>query len=235
MKLDRSALTRLKRDHPIFFWGTTAVLTLLIVATVVVAVRVPIYMSQARAIDARMSETERAMRDRILQSQARRSELAVALLQRELRLRSMEQDQIHLALSVEDSTLSLRHGAATLREVPVAIGPDSVITAPDGRTWRLIRALGERHVVDKQISPAYTIPEWVYIGSGRPVPPEAAREVEGALGRYVLKLDDGTLIYSEPETGPFTDVVIPGSFQVPEREMRVMFDAVRTDMPIYIY
>lgn len=235
MKFDRSTLTRLKRDHPIFFWGTIATLALLIVATVAVAVRVPVYMSQARAIDARMSETERAMRDRILQSQARRSELAVALLRRELRLRSMEQDQIHLALSVEDSTLFLRHGAATLREVPVTIGPDSVITAPDGRTWRLIRALGERHVVDKQTSPSYTIPEWVYIGSGQPVPPESAREVDGALGRYVLKLDDGTLIYSEPETGPFTDAVIPGSFQVPEREMRVMFDAVRTDMPIYIY
>jgi hypothetical protein len=175
------------------------------------------------------------MRDRILNSRARRSELAVALLKREMNLRSLEEKKLHLAIDTENSALALRHGPATLREVPVAVGPDSVIRAPDGRTWRIIRALGERHVVDKQISPTYTVPEWVYVGRGEPIPPESGRRIEGAVGRYLLVLDDGTEIYSEPETGPFVEGVKPGAFAVSESDLQAIFDAVRAQTPVYIY
>lgn len=235
MNLDRDRLTRLRKEHPIFFWGTGAMLLVLLAATVAVGVRVPMYMAEARGLDERMSETEREMRDRILNSRARRSELAVALLKRELNLRSLEEKEIHLAIDTENSTLSLRHGAATLREVPVAVGPDSVVRAPDGRTWRIIRALGERHVADKQTSPTYAVPEWVYVGRGEPVPPEGDRRVAGALGRYLLKLDDGTEIYSDPETGPFVDGVKPGAFAVAESDLKAIFKAVRAQTPVYIY
>lgn len=235
MPLDRRALGRLKKEHPIFFWGTAAVLALLLVATITVAARVPRYMSEASLLDERMTETERETRDRILDSRARRSELAVALLRRELSLRSMEEKDVHLAISTEDSTLSLRHGPATLRQVPVAIGRDSVITAPDGRTWRFVRALGERHVKGRETSPSIVIPEWVYIGRGEAVPPEGERSMQGALGQYVLELDDETVIYSEPGSGPFAEQVKPGSFRVAEADLKAIFEAVRAQTPVYIY
>jgi hypothetical protein len=235
MRLDRESLQRLKEEHPIFFWGTATVLALLLVATIAVGIRVPLYMSEASLLDERMTETEREMRDRILDSRARRSALAVALLRRELSLRSMEEKGLHLAISTEDSTLYLRHGAATLREVPVGIGPDSVIQAPDGRTWRFVRALGERHVESRDRSPSYVIPEWVYIGRGEAVPTESERSVTGALGEYVLELDDGTVIYSEPETGPFAGQVKPASFVVAEADLKAIFDAIRAEAPVYIY
>lgn len=235
MPLDRRTIGNLKKEHPVFFWGVASLLALLLVATITVAVRVPSYMSEAALLDERMSETERETRDQILDSQARRSALALALMRRELALRSMEEKGVHLAISTEDSTLALRHGSATLREVPVAIGPDSVITAPDGRTWRFIRALGERHVADRETSPSYVIPEWVYIGQGQPVPPEGERRMSGALGKYVLRLDDGTEIYSEPEAGPFADRPKPGAFMVAEGDLQAIFEAVRAQAPVYIY
>lgn len=230
-----SKLNTLRRDHPVFFWGVLLFVTLLLTAAVVVAIRVPQYRRDAALLDQRMDQTEREMRDRILDSRARRSELAMALMSRELRLRAMEQKGIHLAISVEDSTLALRHGSATLREIPVQIGPDSVIEAADGRTWRLIRALGERHLQDKEVDPEYVIPEWVYVGRGEPVPPEEERRVEGALGEYVLRLDDGTEIYSEPETGPFAERPKPAAFMAREEDLRAIFDAIKVDVPVYIY
>lgn len=235
MRFDRRKLAALKKEHPIFFWGSAAVLTLLVAATVVVAIRVPVYMSEAQSLDARMSEAERTTRDRILNSRARRSELAVALLRRELALRSLEEENVHLAVDTENSTLSLRHGPATLRAVPIEMGPDSTIQAPDGRSWRFIRGLGERHLQRKQASPTYTIPEWVYIGRGEPVPDESERRVEGGLGRYVLTLDDGTEIYSQPEAGPFVGSVKPGSFQVSEADLKAIYEAIRVETPVYIY
>jgi hypothetical protein len=183
-----------------------------------------------------MSETERETRDRILNSEARRSELAVALLQRELRLRALEEKAVHLAVSIEDSTLSLRNGPATLREIPIAIGPDSTVVAPDGRSWRLVRALGERRVRTKQTNPTLMVPEWVYYSRNETPPPESGRSVEGGLGRYLLRLDDGTEIHTRPQQGPFADGVQPAAFVVEsDADMAAIFDAISVDTPVYIY
>lgn len=231
----KRGLSDLRREHPVFFWGAVAVLTLLVVATVVVAVRIPTYREQAQLLNAKMTDAEKETRDRILDSRARRSALAVALLQRELRLKAMEENRMHLAISLEDSTLALRHGNATLRKVPIQIGADSVIRAPDGRTWRFVRALGERHLRSKEVSPDYVVPEWVYISRGEQVPPEDQRQIKEGLGRYVMRLDDGTEIYTLPQTGPLANQVKPASFVVAEKDMQAIFDAVKADIPVYIY
>lgn len=223
------------RKHPIFFWGAVVLLVGLVGASAVVYQRVPQYRAEAALFDQRMTKTERATRDRLLQSQVRRSEMALALLSREIRIKAADEKGLHLALSVDDSTLYLRHGAATLRQVRVQVGPDSTVHAPDGRTWRFIRARGERHIADKQVSPTYTVPEWVYISRGESVPTEDERKIKGALGRYVIVLDDGVEIYSNPDEGPFAGAVKPAGFVAPERDLRNMFDAVKEDTPVFIY
>src|SRR5690606_14685426 len=109
---------------------------LLLVLTLTVAFRIPQYARQMAMMDRELDDTERETRDRILQSQTRRSELALALLQREMRLKALQEEEIHLSVDTENSRLSLRHGPATLREVAIVVGGDSVVQAPDGRTWR---------------------------------------------------------------------------------------------------
>ena len=236
MEDQNKGVKEIRRRHPFFFWGMTAVILLLLTASVVVASRIPQYRSQANEFDQAMTETERETRDRILNSEARRSELAVALLQRELRLSALEERSIHLALDTDSSTLSLRHGPATLRQIRVTVGPDSTVTSPEGKTWRLVQALGERHLKEKVTNPTLTVPEWVYVSRGQPVPPEAERQVEGGLGSHVLRLDDGTEIHTRPEAGPFAEGARPGAFIVEsERDMRAMFDALQLDTPVYIY
>jgi hypothetical protein len=231
----RSAVGQLRRDHPIFFWGMASLAGLLLVLTLVIAVRIPQYARQMAMMDGELDDAERETRDRILHSRTRRSELALALLQRELRLKALEEQEIHLAVNTEDSTLSLRHGDATLRQIPLAIGGDSVITAPDGRTWRFVRALGERHLREIENNPAVTIPEWIYISRGQPVPAEEDRRIEGGSGRYLLRLDDGTEIYSRPDEGPLATGVKPGAFMAEEEDLQAIFDALETDTPVYIY
>ncbi len=235
MSEHQRGISGLRREHPVFFWGTVALLLLLLTATTVVGTRVPQYRSDAAMLDEMMTETEREVRDRVLESRARRTQMAVALMQRELRIKSMQEQGIHLAISTDDSTLYLRHGPATLRQARITIGPDSVVRAPDGREWRFIRALGERHLAEKSQNQTYTIPEWVFVGQGTAVPAEEDRRVQGALGRYVLRLDDGTEIYSQPERGPYVDQVKPASYAASESDLRAIFDAIRVDIPVYIY
>ena len=231
----RSSLNRLREDHPVFFWGMASIAALLLVLTLAVGVRIPQYASQMAMMDRNLDEAARETRDGILDSQTRRSQLAIALLQREMRLKALEENEVHLAIDTGDSTLSLRHGGATLRTIPLQIGGDSVVEAPDGRTWRFVQGLGERHHRDKAQSPTVTIPEWVYLSRGQPVPSEAERRVEGGGGRYVLRLDDDTEIYSRPEAGPLASGVKPGSFMAEEDDLQAIFEALRIDTPVYIY
>lgn len=224
-----------RKAHPVFFWGMLTLIALFAAASAVVATRVPIYQQEMAELNARMTEAERATRDRVLQSKAERGEMALALLQREVRIKQLEQKKIHLAINTQDSTMSLMHGPATLRRAKVVIGPDSVVRAPDGRTWRFVTALGERTLMEKQRNEVYEVPEWVYLSRGEPVPPPEERRVPGGLGSHVLVLSDGTEIYSEPETGPLKGSVKPGSFMVRGRDLTAIFDAIRLDTPVYIY
>ena len=225
----------LRREHPVFFWGTMSLVLLFAAASAVVASRVPGYRQDAAVLDERMTEAERATRDRVLNSEARRSELAVGLLRREIRMGQMKEKGLHLALDTEEGALYLRHGQATLHRATMEVGSDSIVRAPDGRTWRFVQALGERRLERKETNPRYEVPEWVYLSRGQAPPPAAEREIDGGLGALVFRLDDGTTIYSRPETGPLQDGVLPGAFVVNEREMRSIFDAVGRDTPVFIY
>jgi hypothetical protein len=232
----QASFSTLRRNHPVFFWGTMTLIVLLLGAAGLVAVRVPQYRQEAQEIDRRMSQEEKATRDRILAAQSQKAELGVALLQRELRLKAMEEKGLHLAISTADSTLSLRHGAATLRQIRVHIGGDSVVSTPSGQSWRFVSALGERHVKDKDVGGVYTVPDWVYLSRGQPVPAESERQIAEGLGRYVLRLDDGTEIYSHPKAGPFASGVKPAAFMVDsEGDLRAIFEAISADTPVYIY
>jgi hypothetical protein len=211
-----------------------ALVLLLLSATAVVAVRIPRYREESEELNRRLSVAERATRDSVLQSKARRSQLAVALFQRELRVRQLEQKRIHLAIDTRDSTLKLMHGPMVLRQARVVIGPDSTVRAPDGRTWRFVTALGERKLKEKRTSSSYTVPEWVYISRNEPVPPESERRIEGGEN-YTLVLDDGTEIYSEPSSGPLEGEAKPGSFMVRGRDLVAIFGAIQEETPVFIY
>jgi L,D-transpeptidase YbiS len=223
------------RDHPVFLWGSLALMALLLAGAGIIASRVPKYRAEMAMFNAQMTAAERATRDSVLANREKRTQLAMAILQRDIRIRALQQKKVHLAVVLDDSVLELRHGRATLRRAKIQIGQDATVRAPDGRTWRLVRPVGERRVAEKQQSPVYTVPEWVYVQKGLPIPPEAERRVAGGLGTYVIRLDDGTEIHTEPQRGPLAGQVKAASFQARARDMGAIFGAVRDEMPVYIY
>lgn len=224
-----------RREHPFFFWGMMALIAFFVAAAATVGMRIPRYNDEAREIASRLTVEQRRTRAELTANQQQRRKLAVALLQRDLRIKSLETRQRHLAVVLKDSVLELRQGRATLRRAKLTIGADSIVRGPDGRTWRFVRGVGERHIRSRQQNPTITIPDWVYVSRGQPVPPEGQRRVAGGMGAYVITLDDGTEIYSQPQSGPLKDVVIPAGFMAQARDLAAIFDAVNDETPVYIY
>jgi hypothetical protein len=225
----------MRREHPVFFWGTLAVAVLFLAAAGAVAMRVPRYRAETAHFNAQLTAAQRATRDSLMAHQQKRTQLAVAVLRRDMRIRSLANSKRHLAIVIEDSVLELRQGRATLRRAKLTIGPDSTIHGPGGRTWRLVRPVGERKIAERQSSPTYLVPEWVYVSRGQPIPSENERRVPGGLGAYVIRLDDGTEIYSQPTAGPLAETVKPGAFMARARDLAAIFDAVDEETPVYIY
>jgi len=224
-----------RREHPVFFWGSVALIAVFVVAAGTVAMRIPRYNREAEQFTQQMTAAQKQTQAELLQHRQRRTQLAVALLQRDMRIKSLQTNKRHLAIVLKDSVLELRQGRATLRRAKLAIGPDSIVRAPDGRQWRFVRGLGERHIARLQQNPTVTIPDWVYVSRGQPVPAESERRVDGGMGAYVITLDDGTEIYSQPQAGPLKDGVIPAGFMAQRRDLVAIFDAVKEDTPVYIY
>jgi len=227
--------TGFRAEHPVFFWGAVSLIALLVIAAAAVGARIPRYHREAGEIASRMTAEQRRTRAELMAHRQKRTQLAVAVLQRDMRIRSLETRQRHLAIVLKDSVLELRQGRATLRRAKLSIGPDSIVRAPDGRSWRFVRGVGERHIRSRQQNPTITIPDWVYVSRGQPVPPEGERRVAGGMGAYVITLDDGTEIYSQPRAGPLKDAVIPAAFMAQARDLAAIFDAVNEDTPVYIY
>lgn len=224
-----------RRKHPFFFWGTVALITFFVVAAVTVGMRIPRYNSEAAEIASRMTAEQRRTQEELTANREKRTQLAVAVLRRDMRVRSLETRQRHLAVVLEDSVLELRQGRATLRRARLAIGADSIVRAPDGRSWRFVRGVGERHITALRRNPTITIPDWVYVSRGQAVPSESARRVAGGMGAYVITLDDGTEIYSQPQAGPLRDAVVPAGFMAQAHDLAAIFDAVNEETPVYIY
>jgi hypothetical protein len=224
-----------RREHPVFFWGSVALIALLVAAAAAVATRIPRYNHEAEQFTRQMNAAEKQTQADLLAHRQRRTQLAVALLQRDMRIKSLQTSKRHLAIVLKDSVLELRQGRATLRRAKLSIGPDSIVRAPDGRQWRFVRGVGERRIASLQQNPTVTIPEWVYVSRGQPVPPEGQRRVDGGMGAYVITLDDGTEIYSQPQSGPLKDQVVPAGFMARARDLAAIYDAVKEDTPVYIY
>lgn len=221
--------------HPVFFWGTVSLIALLVIGAAAVGMRIPRYNREAAEIASRMTAEQQRTRQELTQHRQRRTRLAVVVLQRDLRVRALEERRLHLAVVLKDSMLELRQGRFTLRRARLVIGPDSIVRAADGRSWRFVRGVGERHIRSLRRDPTVTIPDWVYVSRGQPVPPEGERRVAGGMGAYVITLDDGSEIYSQPRSGPLRNSVIPAAFMARASDLAAIFGAVSDETPVYIY
>ncbi|HLL81689.1 MAG TPA: hypothetical protein VK420_03520, partial [Longimicrobium sp.] len=70
------------RDHPLFLWGSLAVAALFLAGAAAIVMRVPRYRAESAQFNARMTAAERATRDSVLAHRGKRTQLAVAILQR---------------------------------------------------------------------------------------------------------------------------------------------------------
>jgi len=189
------------------------------------------YGRETARLRGRMTEVERRRTDAIVESNANRMQLMVALAQRD----AVGDKGLNLAVSADRGAMYLQREGAQLREMPVKIGPEATVGAPPDEV-RLAPPLGKRVVVKVvDSSYAWEVPAWVWTQRGQTPPPN--RRIEGALGAVAILLDGGAVIYSRPGTGPLADgaYVLPGGVRVEAADLEAIRENLTPGMPAYFY
>jgi hypothetical protein len=188
------------------------------------------YRRQIAADRAAMTATEQQRADALLAGQEGRAELAQALVAQQ----AVKEKGLNLSVTLEEGTMDLQREGAQLREIRVQIGPEVTVGQPPGAR-KITPPLGRRQVaavVDG--SYAWEVPSWLWSARGQPGP---NRRVSGALGEIAVLLDDGTIIYSRPKTGPLADesYVLPGGIRADADDLQAIRPNLAPGVPVYFH
>lgn len=139
-----------------------------------------------------------------------------------------------LSIDTAKRKLHLNFGKDSLRDADVRIGAPAEVAAPDGTTWTFVPLKGTFLVAGKEEGLPWRVPPWVYAMNKTPAPAVLPYVAEG-LGKYVVLLPNGYVIHSPPAAGSPLKGPKPGSFMVPESDLRAIWDRITPETRVYIF
>ena len=187
-----------------------------------------------------LTEEQRTPTDvRKIKDQLADMDLTQTQLQKELNgraqfLQSLKSDEFFLSVDTQEQKLRFYYGNTVLREAPLTIGSNAEIKSPGGQSWTFVPVKGSFRINGKVVDYAWQIPEWVYVMNDQPVP-GSRPTIEDGLGKYVIFIGNGYVIHSPPaEKSPLKGPK-PGSFMVPDDDLRAIWPRIHIGTPVYIF
>ena len=166
-------------------------------------------------------------------------DLTKAQLEKELNgraqfLQSLKSTDFFLSVDTQEKKLRFYYGNSVLREAPLTLGSNEEIKSPDGQSWTFVPVKGSFKIESKVVDYSWQIPEWVYVLNKQPVP--ASRPtMEDGLGKYVIFIGNGYVIHSPPDSKSPLKGAKPGSFMVPDDDLRAIWERIHIGTPVYIF
>jgi hypothetical protein len=222
-----------REAYPRIVTGAAIGILLFLMVDVALAVAAWRFSRQTAAAQRAMTGLERQRVDALTEVKQDRTALMTALVAQQ----AIQDHGLNLSVSVDEKTMDLQRQGAQLRRMKVALGPEATVGAEaDG--VRLVPPRGKRQLV-RVVDDAFvwSVPRWVFTHRGLPVPGAAEREVRGGLGALALVLDDGTLIYSLPASGPLSDraYVMPGTVRAELPDLQAIRESLAPGLPVYFH
>lgn len=142
--------------------------------------------------------------------------------------------EFYLAIDTTAQKLLFHYGPSIAREAPVTIGQAASFKGKDGKEWNFVPLKGAFLVRAKEEDGAWEVPSWAWAMTGQPEP-AAPVSIENGLGRYVIYLPNGYVIHSPPSAESPLKSAKPGSFMVPEEDLRAMWPRISEKTRVFIF
>ena len=178
-------------------------------------------------------EQIRQAREQLAEMDLTREQLHKELQSRAALLQTLQSDQFYIAIDTKKGRLNFNLGNEIVRDAPVQIGPPASVQGA-GRVWTFVPLKGLVQVTGKSEGETWTPAPWVYLVNKQPVPPNPPAVANG-LGRYVIDLENGYIIHSQPSPDSPLKGPKPGSFLVPEEDLRAIWPRIHAGTRVYVF
>jgi hypothetical protein len=176
----------------------------------------------------------RRLRAELAELDLTRDALGKELDSRMAYMESQRSDQFYLAIDTSRRKLMLHYGDDIVREADVQIGPPANLESPEGQRWTFVPLKGAFVVRGKQTGVGWHVPVWAYL-MNRQRPPATRPTIENGIGRYVVYLPNNYLIHSPPAAESPLKGPKPGSFMVPEDDLRAIWPRIDQNTRVFIF
>ena len=221
----------LREAYPRIVTGMVLSIAVLLLTDLALAYKRVQYDRELSRMRVSMTETERERVDAIAAEEENRLAIAAELERRQ----ALGDTELHLAVDTRNGLLCLERQGARLREMRVRLGREATVGTPPDEVL-LVPPLGKRSVA-RVVDGSYpwSVPEWVYVDRGWPVP--GSRQIPGALGPLAILLDSGAVLYSRPAEGPLSDAsyVLPGSVRAEAPDLEAIREDLQPGMAVYFH
>ena len=189
----------------------------------------------ARAMSAEASPVEvDQIKEQLSQMDLNQDALRQELESRLKMLGNLETEQFYIAINTKEKTLDLHYGVDVVRRAPVQIGEPKVVKLSADKTITFAQLKGGFAVESKDTDITWRVPEWVYAMNGQTIPAERPAIKDG-LGKYVIFLHDNYIIHSPPSPDSPLQGPKPGSFMVPEEDLRAIWPRINKGTIVYVF
>lgn len=184
--------------------------------------------------EARTPDDFRRIKEELAEMDLTRDQLQAEVRARRRMLSSLRSENFHIAIDTRARLLRFMYGDTVLREAPVTPGEHRTIQSGT-RRWTFVPLKGAFTVDGKLVGHDWQVPEWVYAMRGV-APPSTRPSVRDGLGKYVILLPNGYVIHSPPAPGSPLTGPKPGSYMVPEEDLRAIWPRItRGKTEVYIF
>jgi hypothetical protein len=149
-------------------------------------------------------------------------------------IENLQSENFYVAIDTSRRKLILHYGEDIVREADVQIGPPATLRSASGRSWTFVPLKGGFTVRGKEMDAAWTVPEWVYLLNGAP-PPAERPTVKNGLGSFVIYLPNNYVIHSPPSADSPLKGPKPGSFMVPEEDLRAIWPRIDQNTRVFVF
>lgn len=152
-------------------------------------------------------------------------------------LQSTTDSDRHIAVALRENKLYLMEGNDAIRTMTVASGSGRKMHRY-GHDFDFSTPPGRYVVTRKETDPVWIAPDWNWYEKGQDVPDTLSlqdRTFRGHLGKYRLMLKDGIGIHGTNELNSIGRYVTHGCIRVGAKDLEILFNAVDSGTPVYIY
>jgi hypothetical protein len=143
----------------------------------------------------------------------------------------------YLVINTSQNDFSLYNNHKLIRKGRCSTGSYVLMEDGNQQKWMFETPKGKFRIQGKTTSPVWKKPDWAFIESGMPVPPEnhPSRYEFGVLGDYALSLGDGYLIHGTIYKRFLGLPVTHGCIRLNDEDLEAVYRTMPAGSRVYIY